>query len=132
MGRQPVGRERGIVNRSCVCIYLSVLACGGLATCPRAHSREIPLLSASFEAMVLGDGIADDVDPNLLLSDYDDDGPGGGGANGYNEADLQMLLDAFGAHYGGQLQAVPEPSAIVLLLLGVLGLLPRLHRRKNL
>ncbi len=74
-----------------------------------------------------GDNIVDDKDMNILLSNFDADGPGGGNPS-YNQLNLDALLLEFGSG-AESASAIPEPTSMVLLLFGVLGLLS-LHPRR--
>ncbi len=72
-----------------------------------------------------GDLDVDDVDLNLLLSNYEADGPGGGDVS-FNSTDLDILLANFGRSYSAALShtaPVPEPASLVLMLFGAIGLL---------
>ncbi len=82
-----------------------------------------------FETDINGDGNVNDLDLQLLLSDYDETGEGGGAPNGYNAANLAEMLSEFGES-GHAASSVPEPSSFALVLLGALGLAGFARRKK--
>ncbi len=56
----------------------------------------------------------------------------GGGASGYNQDNLDMLLEDFGmTQEPGLATAVPEPASWVLLALGLLAIVPAAAPRRR-
>ncbi len=74
-----------------------------------------------FDPNINGDDIYDDKDLNLLLSDFDagDTDPS---ATPYGQADLDALLAVFGDSASGSASPVPEPTSMILMLFGLIGL----------
>ncbi len=79
----------------------------------------------TFEGDINGDGNVDDLDLQLLLSDYEETGAGGS----YSAANLSDLLAQFG-ETNHAANSVPEPSSFALVLLGALGLAGFARRKK--
>ncbi len=92
---------------------------------------EISALSTpdSFDPNVNGDDNYDDLDLNIILSNFVADADPGGGEPDYNQSNLDDLLLVFGSPASGNASTVPEPASMVLLLFGAMGLMG-LRRRK--
>ncbi len=82
-----------------------------------------------FDPNVNGDTMYDDLDMQIILSNFVAEGEGGGPE--YNEDNLEVLLEVFGSTVPvpESTSTVPEPASMILLLFGALGLLG-LRRRK--
>ncbi len=108
---------RGLIDDAC--IYYEVLSADEIAALLLGNIPDYWDLN--------GDEIVDHKDLSLLLSNFDagDTDPS---TLPYGQADLEDLLDVFGSPVSSA-SAVPEPTSMVLLVFGAMGLLA-VRRRK--
>ncbi len=86
-------------------------------------------VASSYDPDVNEDGEYDDLDLQLMLSNFDADATPGDGDPAYNQSNLDALLAAYDPSGGDGGATVPEPASMALLLFGAIGLVMTCRRK---